>query len=327
MDSLSDEVVFTIGSVRYRLPDIVHAARVWGDLAGLEEAVREGMACVNHAAQEGSLPTDVEVEAAASDFRYARDLVAADEMHAWLDHWGLDVEAWTAYLERRLLRQRWADEVADILLRHPVSQAEIAEAIHAEGICSGEYGRVAQKLAARLAACEWAREEGGLAESDTAVDEPVLARLDAAVERLREHVLTPAAIRAEVAARHLDWVRVDGQYVAFPDLPRAREAVLCVREDGRTLSQVAADAQTVLHPARFYLEDVEPAWRDQLLGARPGDLVGPLGRDSEFVVLLVTRKVLPVQEDTDVHGRAESTLLERALQQEMSHRVKWHRRP
>jgi hypothetical protein len=207
-------------------------------------------------------------------------------------------------------------------VQHPVSAAEVAEAVHVEGICAGDYGRVALKLAARLAAWELARTEGWQAVGD----EPEVAVLDAAVDRLRERLVTPATLRAEVASHHLDWVRVDGELLAFPELARAREAALCVRDDGRALAEVAADARTVVRRGRFYLEDVEPAWRDALLAAQSGDLVGPLRGPSGFVVFLVTRKVLPVEDDPDVRARAVAALLDRALEHELSHRVKWHQR-
>jgi hypothetical protein len=327
LDPPSDEVVFSIGPAQYRLSEIVRAAGRWGDLTALEETVRQGLACAQRADQTETLPTDGEIEAAASEFRYDRDLIAADEMEAWLDRWGLSFESWTAYLQRLLLRQRWADDLSDLVSQHPVSQEEIDEVVHVEGICSGHYGRVAHTLAAQLAAYERARDEGWLAESDAAGDEPgAQSRLDAALELFRARAVTPAAIRAEVASHHLDWVRVDCELVSFADLNRAREAILCVREDGRELAQVAADARTVLHRANLYLGEVEPAWRDPLLGARESALVGPLSRDGAFVVLLVREKALPTAEDPDVRGRAEASVLDRALEQEISHRVKWHHR-
>lgn len=327
MEPPSDEVVFSVAAATYRLSEIVGAARAWGDLTALEATVRHGIACVKRAAEAKTLPTDAEIEDAASEFRYDRDLITADEMQAWLDRWGLTVESWTAYLQRLLLGQRWADELPDLVSQHAVSQGEIAEVVHVEGICSGQYGRAAHKLAAGLAAYERARDEGWLAESDTAGDEPaVQARLDAAVEQLRANAVTPAAVRAEVAAHHLDWVRVDCELVSFADLPLAREATLCVREDGRELSQVAADARSVLHRENLYLEEVEPAWRDHLLAARAGDILGPLSRDGSFVLLRVREKALPAPEDPDVRRRAEASLLDRVLEQEISHRVKWHHR-
>lgn len=325
--TLSDEVIFTVGSAHYRLRDVVRAARVWGDFDDLLESVRQGIACVDRATEEGTLPPATEIEAAAAEFRYDRDLISADETHAWLGHWGLTLETWTRYLQRCVLRERWKTELAGLVSGRAVSRQKIDEAVRVEGICSGRYGRVAHKLAGRVAAHARAREEGALSD-DGATWEPALelGTLDAALERLRAEVVTPMAIRAEVGTRHLDWVRLECECLWFRDLQVAREAALCVRQDGRELAQVAVDARAELQHIRFRLEEAEPTWRDHLLGARAGDLLGPLARDDGFVLLAVRAKALPRPEDPEIYRLAEAALLQRAIDREVASRVKWHRR-
>lgn len=322
-DGTSGTLVFAVGATGYRVSDVVRAARAWGELAALAEAVREGLACFKRAAENDDLPTPEETEAEAAEFRYARDLITADEALAWLAQQGLTVEDWTQYLQRALLRARWASELADTASRYPVSDQEVAEILHAEGVCSGVFGQVASRLAGRVAVLERAREEKWLAEGG---DDPDLTHIDAALERFRAHVVTPATIHAEVAARHLDWVRLECETVWFSDVQQAREAALCVRDDGRELGQVAADARAPLRERRLYLEEAEPSWRDRLLAARAGDLLGPLGQDDGFVLVLVRSKELPRAEDEDVRDRAEESLLGRAVDHEVANRVKWHHR-
>ena len=100
-----------------------------------------------------------------------------------------------------------------------------------------------------------------------------------------------------------------------------------MRDDGRELEQVAADARARLDRRRLYLEETEPAWRDHLLGARAGDVVGPLSQDDGFVIVLVRNKALPDAGDDDVRQHAEASLLRRAVEHEIANRVKWHLRP
>jgi hypothetical protein len=102
--------------------------------------------------------TAAEVEAAAREFRYARDLITAQDAEAWLTQWGLTVETWLAYLRRFVLRHKWAEQLADILAQCPVSPAEVEECITAAGICAGHFDRFAQKLAARAAVYERVKE-------------------------------------------------------------------------------------------------------------------------------------------------------------------------
>jgi hypothetical protein len=319
--------VFSLGPALYRVSDVVRAAGLRGDLAALVETVRQGIACVKQAAEADTMPTDAEIEAAGSEFRYDRDLISADEMHAWLERWGLSIEDWTGYLERHLLRRRWEEGLPDLVARYPASDDEVAEHLHVEGICSGEYGRLAHELATRLAAYGRARDEGWVtAAAGDAAHLPDQEALAEAVERLRAHAVTPAAVHAEITARHLDWIRLDCEFAAFADLHRAREAILCVREDGRELARVAEDAGSVVERETLCLEEMEPAWRDSLLGAREGAIVGPLGQGGAFVVLRVHAKTLPVEGDPDIRRRAETKLLDSALEQEIANRVKWHQR-
>jgi hypothetical protein len=328
MDALVGEVVFAVGDTKYRVDDVVRAARHWGDLSALDAEVREGIACVKCAAETDRAPTAEELEEAAAEFRYARDLITAEETETWLERWELTVESWTEYLERALLRGRWASELEDIVSHYPVTREEIDRTLHAEAICSGRFGRVAHKLAGRVAAYEQAREEGWAPDQRVA-DDPAssLPGLEAAFQWFRDRALTPAAVTAEIASHHLDWICVDCQWVAFPDIQGAREAALCVREDGRELTDVAVDARADVGRARLYLDEVEPGWRDHLVSASTGDLLGPLAADTGFALVLVGEKVLPSPDDVGVRRRAEAALVERALELEISHRVTWHSLP
>jgi hypothetical protein len=115
MGTIATEVAFVVGGISYSVADVVRAARRWGDWAVLETQVGQGLACLLHADATGEDAEDSELESAASEFRYARDLISAQDMQAWLAHWHLSLEQWTAYLRRTLLRARWSD----LDRRHP----------------------------------------------------------------------------------------------------------------------------------------------------------------------------------------------------------------
>src|SRR5262245_23322246 len=66
------------------------------------------------------LLTAEEIDRTAAEFRYARDLVTAAEMHSWLASCDLDVEDWMEFILRSCLRTRWADEIPEIVNRYPV---------------------------------------------------------------------------------------------------------------------------------------------------------------------------------------------------------------
>ncbi len=323
---LLEERIFSIGGVTLAGRDVVAAARRWGDWARLEEEVRRGLACAEHADDTGDDVAEDDLETAAQEFRYERDLISGQDMQAWLDRWSLDAADWMEYLRRRLLRERWGAEVAAIAAEHPVEPEDVEEVLHAEAVCSGFLERLARKLAGRASAAARARDEGWIgAEPSGDGLGPALERIDAGFRSFCDHVVTPAALAAQVAAHRLEWVRAHCRCLALPTIEGAREAALCVREDGMDLDEVARSAGATAEVAHAFLDGYDDTLRDALLAARPGDLLGPIVSGDRFVVILVHDKVLPSLDDPVVRRRAQERLLDSALAREVHDRVEWHR--
>jgi len=151
-----------------------------------------------------------------------------------------------------------------------------------------------------------------------------LSRLESALRRFTAGVLTPRAIRDQISARYLDWIRFDSHVLSVADEQVAREAALSVRADGLDLGAVAPLAGTVVREERLYLDEAPPTVRDALVSAGRGDLVGPLLVGDEFQLVLVRDKVMPTEADPEVRRRAEGDLLARLLDREIAARVEWH---
>ena len=305
---------------------MVLAAQRSGAWAELEAELRDGLACVAHAAATGAPITSRKLDDAASEFRYARNLVTKDEMEAWLARWGLSAEEWSDYLRRRLLVSRWAETLADIVARHQVSRASLEPSLAAEFVCSGRFARVAEALAARAAASARARAEGWIETgvATTADRAALLDALEAGFASFREHVVTPDHLGRQLAGRQLEWIRVRYRYVTFPDAQSAREAALCVREDGMTLEDVAAAAHAAVREASAFLDALEPDLRTRCLAAAPGELLGPLADGEGALIAVLSDKVPPRLDDPRVRRRAEEEVVRRALAHEVTARVTWH---
>lgn len=352
MRTLHGRRVFTAGTADYCWEDVALAAVRWGDWARLDTELRQGLACLERA-DEAEEPADPDqVEAAASEFRYARDLVAAEEARAWLAEWGLTAEEWMSYIRRSVLRRQWSAELADIAAHYTVSDQDVAAALKAEAICSGHLARVAGRLAGYAAIYAKVTAEAGHAPGAVtqgelgalralSADVPEcdlpglcaersqervehLARLEACFRRFRGAALTPKALAAEVGVHQIEWIRVDCRYLAFPVIEAAREAALCVKEDGRDLTEVAADAGTCVRQARWYLDELPPAVRGPFLAARTGDLLEPLPFGDEVRLCLVLGKAMPSADDPDVRRLAEERLITRLVEPETASRVRWH---
>jgi hypothetical protein len=92
MPVLAGRRIFTVAGTSYAWEDLVLAGCLWGDWPALEARARDGLACL---ARLDELDEDDEdalaeedVETAATEFRYARDLVAASGLESWLDRVG-----------------------------------------------------------------------------------------------------------------------------------------------------------------------------------------------------------------------------------------------
>jgi len=325
MDALMDQLVFCVGSEEYRWDDVIHAAKLRGDWARLEKELCEGLACVKRMDEaEEEIDAD-ELESAANDFRYERDLVTAEEAEAWLKQWNLEAEDWMDYIHRFLLRRKWADKLAEIVARYRVTKREIDGCLQVEAVCSGYLARFAQALAARASAFDKAREEVWIREAvHSAKGKKRVDRLEAGHRSFCDHVVDSQGLKDQVGWHRLEWIRFDCRYLLFPDEQMAREAALCVRDDGMQLDEVAANAKIGLHNAPIFLEEIDPSVRDRFLSAGKGALVGPLNWDKGFALFVVEDKILPALEDPAIRRRAEESLIQKAIDREIANRVKWH---
>jgi hypothetical protein len=273
--------VFSTGEQDYRWADVVAAARLWGRW---EEATRP----------TGERLGNGDLEQAGELFRYERNLLAAEEMEAWLDHWGLTVADWRAWLKGEL--GGWPGAV-----------------------CSGALGELARDLAARAAAAE---ANGGAA----GPVEPDLALMDEAYAELRREALANADRDRLLELRASDWVRVAYSALAFGQPGIAREAALCIREDGLSLDEVAKRAGVEVERVDALIEELDPTLAKPLLGTPSGELLGPLESGEEFVLLQVHEKTVPSLADPAIQDLLEREVPRRAVEREVRDRVQWHER-
>lgn len=327
MPTLFGEPIFTVDRATYGWDDIVLAAQGWGEWTALERRVRDGLACLARLgemdeADEGALD-EADVDAAATEFRYARDLVAAADLEAWLDRRGITIDGWLDFIRRSLLLERWADDLDKIRDEYELEDDEVAEAVLCEALCGGVARQLAERLAARAAIYARGLEAAGTVADVTEPRMRKLSRLEAAWHQFTSAVAPPDALRKLIAARRLDWMRVSGRAVVAPNIEVARELMLCVREDGRAIEDIAEEAGLRADTIEWWLEDVEPALRDALAGAMPGDVLGPLAWKEAHLVLAVDDKRLPSEADALVRARAERTLLARTVDHEVAKRVTW----
>lgn len=338
MNGLIKQEVFSIGAETYCWRDVVSAAKLWGDWVDLERETRTGVACLKLMKVEGDPLSPNRVAKLETEFRYAHDLITAQETEGWLKRWGLAVDEWRLYFRRSLLKQHWAERLPEIIAGYPVTDDDdIEQSIKSEAICSGTLARLAHKLAGRAAVYERAFQESGSdrQESGRVPHCPVvpqesrrqacLRSNEAAFEQFCAEVITKNAVRDRIAMHRIDWTRLTCLEVSFPEEQLAREAALCVREDGMELSEVAADAKTSIEQRSFFLDHAEASLTSDLLAASKGELLGPFHKPhlARYVLLFVLAKQIPSEADPSIRERAEESLLKSAIDHEINNRVRW----
>ena len=319
---LADRSLFTVAGRTFGWEDVLLAAELRGELGPLERQTRQGRACVRRLMAEAGIVPAEAVRAAATVFRYDRNLLAAEELEAWLDARGLSVADWNGYLRRLLLRERWVDELERIESEFAVADEEVEAALLAEAVCSGFLRREAEQLA----------EDAALAAADDAVEDSsdrrtLIADLARGAEAARSRVPSPPDVEREVAAHALDWIRIEAETLELADAEAAREAALCVRVDGRPLTEVADECGVPANALVLYLGDAAPELRGALVSARPGELIGPVEHGAGHMLVQVGAKTEPSAEDPELGRRAAAVLAARTVERELRDRVVWHDRP
>ena len=314
-----DDVVFRVASTDYTWGDVLDWGRRQGAWSDHVREVREGVAALALVpAPEGR--RDEEVRAAAAAFRRRHRLISAEDTERWLAGRRLSVSAWMDHIRRTVARERHPE-----LRAGPTADPEEASRLWATGICSGLYSTFAAAVADRAAAAA-ARAEAAGAEPP---DGDRWEVLEAAYVAFRRAAATDRVIAEEVVARRLDWIDLDLEWVSFPEEATAREALLCLREDG-DFSAVLFSGDTPARAApgrrRAHLCDFEPELRPALIGARAGDALGPARMAEGWRVTRVLSREVPAEDDGEVRRRAAAAVRHRAVRREVERRVRWHER-
>ena len=312
--------VFALAGELFSWAEVVAAGRLYGCWRELEESTRCGIACDRRLAESSEQFPAQDVVDAMHRFRYARGLLAGEQLEQWLEQWQLTAAEWRDYLRRMLLRERWADELADTAERFPVGDEDVAAALWSEAVCSGVLERAAVRVAADGALAIAA---GEAIEGDR---EHALVRMRSAATRARADAITGEAVTREIASHSLEWLRLEGAVLDFAEEDAAREAALCIRADGQLLTDVASTSELEPGVLRVYVADVEAELAPMLMAAREGELVGPVSRDGGFSLLLVEKKTAPTEADPEVRSRAEQRIVDRVVQRAMLEHVEWHER-
>ena len=341
------QTVFTVQPTDYDWIDVFLYAMVRGDWPAFEERLYEGLVCTAEANESQMWADEAKVDEAATAFRYDRDLLTTEETMEWLEKAGLTLEDWTDFLSRNILRDEWSLRLPTLLERHRATVAVTDAAFAAEGLCSPIFKEYATTLAGRAALAAtldpaaavtvgrpfkiaklvsrhamWLE---GVDSEDLALRLTHLSSVESHFKAQAEALRTEQMLSLQVSRHRLDWMRVDLERLTFDDESAAREAVLCIKEDGLTLEDVAVDSHQTVRDTPEILERLEPELRDAVLSANVDELIGPIPIGDRFEVAMLVGKKAADLDDSLVRTRAEEAVVENLISKAILSHVRWVR--
>lgn len=331
-----DRVVFTCGSIGYSVRDIIDAAHFRGEIERPWRDYLRRVAAEQRASETGAEAESSVIDEAAVAFRYDYDLITAEETEAWLDARGLTLADFSEYFARGYWgRTHGSPRAADVAFVD--ANAEQRGTFTTDLILSGELDKMATRLASRVAARtaakdfspplpipapDWLERIGRDGAWFTEMRE-----LEAAYEQAREKVLTPEAIKRELTSLRLQLTRLEVEMIELESRDAANEALMCVRDDGMSMADVAQEGRYPFRRTEMLLEEVQLEQQQKFLSLTTGSILDPIPRADGFVLSRLLAKHEPNVEDPQVRERTEDRILQRHFTDLSSGRIQWRLMP
>lgn len=315
--------LFAIDEIEFGWEEIAAAAQRWGEWQPFVAEIQASLACLRYAAATGQRISAQAVKEELTAFRYAHNLISADETKLWLCRWQMPFDELTNYLRGKLLRQQWAHRLNEIVAVYPITDEEVTAVLKHHAICADKLGDWAIELAGRSAIAAQSGLFDAGADSERMAPRNLIARIEAEFQQARQQAVTQENVQARIADHRLDWVRFDCRYLWFAEERVAQEAVWCVTEDGLSLDEVARESGSEARQWSFYLDEIDANVRPYFLAARQGDWLGPLKYREGFPVFSILEKTMPSNADPKIQQRAERAIIANLMQKAINERVTW----
>jgi hypothetical protein len=330
--------------------DVIDAAYFRGELKARWHELLRGVEAEKEAMTSDLEVDDEAVASAAETFRYEYDLITAEETEHWLEERGLTLEDFSDYFVRVYWRHALEANVTPESLVFHSASPELRELLTAELFFSGEFDRMTKGLSWQVAAsCAvagddlpsdlkdaererfFAREGIGADELPGLLDQlerdpswfDEMISLGANYRRYCEILVSGTAPNQELANLRLPLMRFELEIVEMESRDAAAEALLCVREDGMSMEEVAAEGGYPCRNTTILLEDIPADSQQKFLSVSPGGVLDPVARGDGFQLCRVMGKSEPTLDDSVVRARVEVRILERHFLELTAKHIEW----
>ena len=341
-------VIFRCGR-DYVVRDVIDSAYFRGELKSCWEEFLRGVAAEEEATESDLDADDDAISSAAETFRYERDLITAEETEHWLEERGLALEDFADYFNRVYWRNALDAKGPAEPLEFRSAPPELRESLTAELFLSGDFDRMAQMQSWKVAASRAAGDDlpSELREAERArflaregvapnelpglldqlerdpswFDEMISS--EASYRRQSETLLSGPGPNQELANLRLPLTRFEVEVVEMESRDAAAEALFCVREDGMSMEEVAAEGSYPYRRTTVLLEDVPVDSQQKFLSASAGEVLDPIALGDGFRLCRVMGKSEPTLDDPVVRTRVEGWILRRHFSELTAQHIEW----
>ena len=331
--------------------DVICAAFFLGEAQPLWEELRLSVEAQTRA-EEQELEADADaLQSLSEEFRYQRDLITTEETEQWLEARDLTLEDFENHLFRLYWRQKAGQQLQPGPAEIPAAALEGRELLRQELLLSGAFERLAANLSRRVtASCadsvgaeiyagQMQRERQRFFQR-AGLDESMLAgwlmrlerdsswlekmiRIESAYQQRCELLLTPANRFQTLSVLRLPMMRFEVETIELESYPAAREAFLCLTEDGVPMANLAKDARYPYHRSECLLGDLPEALQQAFLGAAVGAVLEPWDRQGGFQLYRIVNKTEPSLEDSRVRDRVDRQILDSCFSDLDAKMIRW----
>ncbi len=342
-------VIFTSGNEEFTIRDVVDSANFRGEIDPVWKELLRLVAAEKQADANEMEIDESAIDAAAESFRYQHDLITAEETERWLTERGLNLNDFSDHFVRHYWGQR-IDDVEFEVIEFASAPNELRELLIIELILSDELGRMGGRLSWRVAesrveakdridpALMSAEEERFL--TDRGIDKKQLPdwlgkigrepawfkntlEIEARYRAKLEALLHKQAREREMTSLRLPLTKFDLETIELDSMDAAREALLCVRDDGMTMEEVAGEGRYPYRHAEILLEDLPEDLQQKFLSVSAGEILEPISHGDGFHLCRVIDKSEPSAQDEKVRERADRRILDRHFSELTAKHIQW----
>lgn len=345
-----DRVIFGTADQSVTARDVLDWAFATGELDPHWKRLLTGVEAERMAAEQELEVEQDTLNSEAEEFRYAHDLITAEETERWLEERSVTLRDFAAFHSRYHWRTLFGDKAKPQPTDFATASPELHEALVTDLIFSDQLDKIASRMSWRIAAGKspeqvgideallepmrgefYKRASADPGKSSNAVTElgrddnwlTEQLRMEACYKGVADMLLTPQARERELSNLRLPLTRFDLETIELDSQDAAREAMFCVNEDGMSMEEVAKEGRYPYRRAHIVLEDIAEELQQRFLNVRDGALIEPIPRGEGVELCRVIEKAEPNPEDESVRKRIEARILNRHFGELTAKHIIW----